>query len=225
MVGASVLPKGLNRELIVDAAVQLTSEVGLTGWSLRELAARLGVASTAIYHHVGHREDLLAAVAARLVAEVPRVDPGLDWRDWFEQTLLGIRSTLWRYPGVAHWFMMHGPSIPEAADIVDAGVGCLERAGFGDDSAFAYSLLFNQGVGTVAFSQDRITEGAPDGRRDFDSLSAGLSRVAERSTGAAKLVEFLLTPMINDHDGVEQAFRRSLRVVMRGLAAEYLDEH
>ncbi len=57
---------------IVDAARDLVRSGGAESLSMRKLAAELGVAPTAIYWHVGDREELLNAV---LDAELAEVDP------------------------------------------------------------------------------------------------------------------------------------------------------
>lgn len=56
---------------IVDAARELVRSGGAESLSMRKLAAELGVAPTAIYWHVGDREELLNAV---LDAEIAALD-------------------------------------------------------------------------------------------------------------------------------------------------------
>jgi AcrR family transcriptional regulator len=219
---AVTAPKGISPEQVVTAAIELTAELGLTSWSVRELAGRLGVAPSAVYHHVGHRAEVIRQVSARLVSQVPRPDADLPWELWFEQMLASIRTVLLAHPGVAHWFMMHGPSLPEAVDIVDAGIACLHRAGFGDNAAFAYAMLFNQGVGSIAFAQDRRQADAADGDRSLNTLLPRFAELARTSAGLAELTTGILTPTLDDPAVAEANFRRSLRILMRGLAVECL---
>ena len=49
----------------IDAALELVGEDPSVGFSLRQLAEKLGVAHRALYNHFADREALLAAVAAR----------------------------------------------------------------------------------------------------------------------------------------------------------------
>jgi AcrR family transcriptional regulator len=212
--------KGVTAEKVVDVATRLTRERGLTGWSFRELAKRIGVAPSAVYHHVGDHATVIRQVARRLVADVELPDADLDWRDWFEQVLMAIRAKAADYPGVAHWFMMHGPTIEEATRIVDAGIAVLERAGFGDQAGYAYSLLFNQVVGLLAISQDRHLPNPADGDRTFSSMLPGFSRLAATSPGLGVLEQSVLRPMLSGPDAEEAYFRRALHTTMRGLAAE-----
>jgi AcrR family transcriptional regulator len=56
----------LSRERVLDAAMEIVEGDGVAALSMRTLAARLGVAVTAIYWHVGNKEELLAALLERI---------------------------------------------------------------------------------------------------------------------------------------------------------------
>ena len=55
---------GYLRRALVDEALRQIGTRGIGGWSLREVAAAIGVSHAAPYHHFGGRDELLAAVAA-----------------------------------------------------------------------------------------------------------------------------------------------------------------
>jgi AcrR family transcriptional regulator len=57
-----------SRERILEAAAELFSQRGYAGVGVDELAARSGIAKTAIYHHFGNKDGLLAAVVERTAA-------------------------------------------------------------------------------------------------------------------------------------------------------------
>ncbi len=54
--------KGLTKELLVDAAVELIEEQGNHAFSLNELARKLGVKTASLYNHIDNMEDLIGAV-------------------------------------------------------------------------------------------------------------------------------------------------------------------
>jgi AcrR family transcriptional regulator len=62
-----------DQERIVAAARALIETGGVEALSMRKLAAEVGVAPTAIYWHVGSREDLLNAVLDAMIADLPPV--------------------------------------------------------------------------------------------------------------------------------------------------------
>ena len=53
------------REVLLDTAIQLISEVGPVGFTLREVARRAGVSHNAPYRHFRDRDDLMATVATQ----------------------------------------------------------------------------------------------------------------------------------------------------------------
>lgn len=58
------------REALVGAAVEAARASGPDGVALRELARTVGVSHSAAYRHFSHRDELLAEVAARGMAEL-----------------------------------------------------------------------------------------------------------------------------------------------------------
>ena len=55
--------KGLTSEEITKAASQMIAEFGYSNFSLRDLAARLGVSPSSLYNHVNGIGDINMAVA------------------------------------------------------------------------------------------------------------------------------------------------------------------
>src|SRR5437016_3945264 len=53
------------REVLLDAAIGLISEVGPGGFTLREVARRAGVSHNAPYRHFRDRDELIATVATQ----------------------------------------------------------------------------------------------------------------------------------------------------------------
>lgn len=62
-----------DQERIVGAARALIEAGGIEALSMRKLAAEVGVAPTAIYWHIGSREDLLNAVLDAMIADLPKI--------------------------------------------------------------------------------------------------------------------------------------------------------
>ena len=79
--------EGVTRARIVEVALELLDSDGTAGLTMRALAAKLGVAPTAIYWHVGDKAALLEAVVDHITADVGDVQP--SGRDAPER----IRST------------------------------------------------------------------------------------------------------------------------------------
>ena len=59
---------GYDLASVLAVAVELFNERGYDGTSMRDLAARLGIAKSAIYHHVTGKEELLSLALDRALA-------------------------------------------------------------------------------------------------------------------------------------------------------------
>lgn len=59
----------LNRESVIDAALELLNETGIDGLTTRKLAQKLGIEQPTLYWHVKNKRALLDALAV----EIPRV--------------------------------------------------------------------------------------------------------------------------------------------------------
>ena len=86
----------LSRTQIVEAAYAMLREHGLAGLSMRRLAQDLGVQAGALYYHVASKQDLLAAVAGRILADaepaISTTDPAQAARD-IRDALLPVRDS------------------------------------------------------------------------------------------------------------------------------------
>lgn len=82
---------GLDRKKLTDAAFALLEADGLDKFSMRRLAARVGVQASAFYWHIGEKDELLGLMAAEIyrAADLAAPDDG-DWRRW----LIGFGHSL-----------------------------------------------------------------------------------------------------------------------------------
>ena len=65
----------LNRDVILDAAIELIERDGPGALSMRRLGSRLGVEGMAIYHHFAGRDELLSAIGDRLLTPLHALEP------------------------------------------------------------------------------------------------------------------------------------------------------
>lgn len=163
----------LTPDLIVSAALDLTREVGIDGWTVRDLAARLDTWPNNLAHHVGTREQLCSAVVDRIIASMENPPEDLPWQDWFRRFLTGARDVLLEHRGVARRLCRDGPGVPAAMPIMGRGVARLIDGGFGGQAPFAYSMLLNGGLMLVALADDRVEAG-----RERADVAASMRAVA-----------------------------------------------
>ncbi|WP_375002938.1 TetR/AcrR family transcriptional regulator [Aeromicrobium sp. CTD01-1L150] len=191
---------GLTAATVIDAAVQLTHDHGLYGWSVRDLGRELDVAPSVVYHHVGGRELLCREVVERVVADLGVPDADLAWDAWFREVLLSAHQLLSDYPGTAKWLLMHGPVFEHLLPIVDTGMAVLQRDGFDDEAPWVYASLFNTVVLTLVGRDERSAH-EDDGPRDHAAMMADFTALSHGHPGVRDLADGALAPLVEStHD-------------------------
>jgi TetR/AcrR family transcriptional regulator, tetracycline repressor protein len=90
-------PEGfqLNVDDIVEVATEILLEKGLDAVSMRSVSARLGVSPVPLYSRIGNKEDLLDAIADRLLANLaPPASTDERWPDYATRWSVEIRRRL-----------------------------------------------------------------------------------------------------------------------------------
>ncbi|MEV0250773.1 TetR/AcrR family transcriptional regulator [Nocardia sp. NPDC050712] len=179
---------GLSRGVIVEAALGLTAERGLDGWSMRDLTARLDTSLSVIYHHVGDRQRVSAAVIDRIFAEFElRLDEP-DWRALLHGILSQVIEHLSRYPGTATWLLRNGPQTEQLLPSLDAGMSRMLEAGWGAEAAIAFSTAFNTCLGLIALGDQRSSDA---GERGMAGLEALLTAHPDAGPGAQEMLRMV----------------------------------
>lgn len=119
--------------VVVSAALELTGRRGLSGWTLRDLAASVGARTNVIRHHVGNRAAVEAAVVAEVCTGISLPAHG-EWADWIRALTGRMRAAFDRYPGVG---AVAASGTGPAAPLLEAVVEHLAHAGFGVESGLA----------------------------------------------------------------------------------------
>ena len=89
----------LDTEAILDAALACVDDTGRL--TMAELAARLGVSASSIYHHFSGRTAIVEALRERMATAID--PPPLDGSDWAEQVsrwMRGYRRALAEHPAL-----------------------------------------------------------------------------------------------------------------------------
>ena len=101
-------PRSERREQVLDAALEVTDELGIGGLSVEAVARRADIAKTVVYDAVGNREEILKALLAResdralddIAASLPAPPfgpPESLLADGIEKLLGAVRRHPWRW--------------------------------------------------------------------------------------------------------------------------------
>jgi AcrR family transcriptional regulator len=99
----------LSEDSIIEAARELTHEVGVERLTMRALADALGVSPMATYYYVKGRDSLLLLMVERVMSEVTPPDPSSDepWEVRLWTYMSDMREALARYPGIDDFLLRH----------------------------------------------------------------------------------------------------------------------
>ncbi|GAA1560413.1 TetR/AcrR family transcriptional regulator C-terminal domain-containing protein [Dactylosporangium maewongense] len=139
----------LTRERIVEVAAALLDERGIDGLTMRNLAQRLAVTSTALYWHVNTKDDVLDLALDHIFGEMPLPDVGDDWRDDVRALTFRWRAIMLRHPWAPSLIgrPMLGPNVLARTEFLQSA---LVRGGFtGFQLAAITRLLANYVIGAA----------------------------------------------------------------------------
>jgi len=146
----------LRREQIVSAAIDLLDAEGLEGLNMRALGDRLGSAATAVYWHVGSKDNLIALAVDQAWHEIALPDPAAaGWRAAATAMATGLHAMLARHPWLVQAFgtqVLYGPGKARHDDHL---LAIYEAAGFAsaeaDQAAAAvFTFVLGNALGLAA---------------------------------------------------------------------------
>lgn len=205
----------LSREEVVDAALALADETGLSGLTMPALARRVDSGVMTLYGYVESKKDLLEAIVQRGLADLqfPRPLP-LDAAGVLSIWGRTLRATLLRHPALPAIFIdqpVIGPGILRG---VEALLGALSRAGYPADAGVhaIYAVLIYT-VGFVGWEIPRTRSQSQETyATTWRQVAAGL-----------RSVDFPLATTVLDELGSvagEGQFELGLMALTAGLAAQ-----
>jgi AcrR family transcriptional regulator len=116
--------RGLNRQRIVEAAIELADADGLGALSMARLAERLGCGTMSLYRHVANKDELVALMLS-LGAGPPPTVADANWR----VALMNWANVLWdvyhRHPWILDASASGLPADPGQLGWLDAGLATL----------------------------------------------------------------------------------------------------
>lgn len=202
--------RGLSRDAIARAAVELMEEGGEAGFSLRKLGRKVGCDPMAVLYHFGSKEGLERAMADALNAELRPVGRDRPWRERLADLAHQYRELAKRYPRtfpLLQRFWVTGPADYTHAEMI---YEALADAGFDDErvmdlcfgwyaavlglaAAEAGGLLKPAGAEQIA-----EVEALPDDKFAITKRLLPAFRAQEAGRAYALLIDMIL-------NGIEQA--------------------
>jgi len=133
----------LTPERIVAESLRLLDEHGAGGFSLPKLGRALGADPTAVYRHFASKDDLVLAIADRLIEEaMAGLEPQACWVGTVIEMTRRLRAAYCAHPAAAALSAHRTTQRPAEIGAVNILIGAVLEAGFeGADAARVYRAL------------------------------------------------------------------------------------
>ena len=176
--GAPPAGQRLTREQVLTRAEQVLERDGRNAFTLRALAADLGVGPTALYNHVTGRDDLLTALTGRFLAEFDLDDlDGRPWPDWVRSVAVDLHRRMLDQPERTQLVLSRAPGSTAGRTFLRRFLETLGGAGV--DRAIAHQVwhvMMAVVIGMAQMERGRT----PDPGKTFDAvLDVALTGIRE----------------------------------------------
>src|SRR5262245_42492329 len=218
----------LSREQIVRAAIDLLDAEGLEGLNMRALGQRLGSAATAVYWHVGSKDNLIALVANQAWSEVALPDlTANDWRTAATAMATDLYAMLRRHPWLVQAFGSLLLFCPGKARHDDHTLPVYDAAGFPGaraDQAAATIFIFVLGNALGASVAAMLTRKLSRNSGNTEELMRhSMAKAREIATQFPRLRNRLNAASATDYCAApDNTFEFGLQAILDGLEAQLI---
>ena len=203
----------VDRQRILDTALEVLNEVGIDALSTRAIAQRLGVQQPALYWHFKNKRALLDAINGEILARahearVPRA--GETWQDFVRRNGRSFRTALLSYRDGAR---VHAGTEADPGDLnhVETQAAFLVAAGFTPGQAMQLFVAVGRYVvGCVLEEQASPIDG-----------SIEQTQLDEAAKAYPVLSEAIAYYRTSGHEGL---FERGLNLMVKGAEVELAQE-
>lgn len=206
--------RGLSRERIVAAAIELVEAEGLNALSMARLAERLGCGTMSLYRHVANKDELLTFMLSTAPGPPPIPVDQSDWRGALTNWAAGLWEVYHRHRWVLQAASAGPPADPGQLAWLDAGLAALGGTGLAErDKLAAVMAILHYVRGAAALDIEAARVEAPQ-------YPALLRRLLDADRFPA-LAAALEAGVFDDADDDPlAAFRSGLSQLLDGIAAK-----
>ena len=205
----------LTRARVVEAAVALADEAGLSKVTMRAVAGRVGVEAMSLYNHVENRDALVDGMVEAVFAEIPLPAREASWTDALRERAISVRAALLRHPWAIGLMDSRRRSGPATYRHHDAVLAVLRDGGFSVTGAVHAVSLLDSYVYGYALQERSLSVGAEESLQEL-----ARSVLAELPDGRYPfLAEAAAVRATSGEDELETEFRFGLDLTLRALGS------
>ncbi|MEV4704835.1 TetR/AcrR family transcriptional regulator [Actinoplanes sp. NPDC049316] len=187
--------RGLSRERIVAAAVEIADSDGLGALSMSRLAERLGSAPMSLYRHVANKDELLTFMLDAAPGPPPELPPD-GWRPALEVWARALRGVYYAHPWILQVTAGRPPLDPGQLSWLDSGLSAMDGTSLSHAQRFEVLMTVLNFVRGEAQIGAVLMSGEPEG--DYAALIAHFVRPDRLPALAAASDAGVFTPGPDD---------------------------
>jgi AcrR family transcriptional regulator len=208
---------------IVNAAIDLLDTDGLEGLNMRALGSRLGSAATAVYWHVGSKDNLIALAVDQAWHEIALPDPvTVGWRPAAAAMATALHAVFTRHPWMVQAFgtqVLYGPG---KARYDDHSLAIYEAAGFtsaqaSQAAATVFTFVLGNALGLAATAS--LTRKLSRGGNAEELIRGSIAKASQIAAQFPRLRTRLGTASADYGAAPEGSFEFGLQAILDGLGA------
>lgn len=211
--------RGLSREAIAAAALEIVDQQGLDAVTMRTVAHSLGTGAASLYAHVSSKEELLELVVERVIGEVQfggEPDPE-HWQEQLKETARAIRAVFARHRDVARASFARIPLGENALQGSEWMIAVMRAGGLPDQViGFACDLL---PLYVTAVCYEESLYGSETTAEDVEEYVTGMRRYFASLPPERFPNIVAMAGPLTAGGGDDTRFEFGLDVIVRGLAA------
>ncbi|MDF2916515.1 MAG: TetR family transcriptional regulator [Microbacterium sp.] len=215
----------LNRQHVLTVALELVDRDGLSGLTMRSLAAAMGVRPSALYWHFQTKDQLLGEVSALVFDNIEVGDDhGTEWDAWLAGLARKMRAALHEHPHFAGIVTGQMLTTDRGVPLAERIFRVLDRAGFSSTELVeVYNVFFGVVLGWVTMELSAAPEG-DDGwqetlSEDLRTIDSTLFPTLSRVMPLAEDRAFMLRWTPGRDNPLDSSFEVVLETLFVGLRA------
>ena len=152
----------LDRDRVIEAALDIVRQEDIEALSMRRIARHLGSGAMSLYRHVKDRDDLLLGMLDHVARAIPAPPPGKDDRQEIASVFDAIHEAMRRDPWIVRVLLFEGQGSLLILPLIERVFAALFRLGCDRHKAVEiYCLLLHYAYGEcLSFQTVRQRAGA-----------------------------------------------------------------
>jgi AcrR family transcriptional regulator len=208
----------LDREWIIQAALDLLNEVGLPQLTMRRLAKSLGIQAASLYWHVRNKAELMQMLADEVCARITLPDQNMPWQEQVLSMVNQYRSVLLSIRDSAEILADTPPSTPNRLRLIEAMFRIFTRAGFSPEEVYSAGGLINNYVLAFVMDEMRFARLAKDQGKSMEESFSEVRRMFKSlAVEECPTIVSLADKVVNMD--LDKQFQFGLQVLLDGLTA------